>query len=823
MATLVSKATGNFTAAGTWGVGEAGASAIQTTRSANTNTTTSYVYSSAFTVTNLDVIDGVVLYGRRLNTTGTVTIAISEDNGVTATREITVNASDLSADDSTHFFLFPSTLTGDGGTDYKIGIKASDAANATFYRDGTAGNWFRIPRITTTAAPGAADLLYINGELTGAGTGNSFTVTMDNTASTTFGTTTATSSVGVGVRGTLLWGTAASTAYLLKVAGLVNIFGGGTWQQGTAGTPMPSTSSATLSFDCTANVDSGLEVQNGGVFESRGATKTVVSTLLTADEAAAATVIDVASTSGWLVSDTLGFASTTRTFSQYESKVILTVDSGVQVTLTAGLTNAHSGTAPTQAEVINLTRNVVITGESATLQGYINIKATASFTSAYTEIAFMGSSTAAKRGIDTATTSGTFSMSFNSIHDFRVGNAYFLNDTGAKTGTWTVDNCVFFKTNQLFMQLATSSTGWTFTNNTLMGADNGGGGSVFINNGAIGTFNNNKLSSCNDTAITYNNRSAFTSFSGNSAHSCASFGLILDPGGVLENLTITSFTAWRNNGGGISLDGSASLYVSLRATTITLFGNLTTNLSLRDSGIHVDEIWDTLVSSGDSTFSTTNGIAWATAGGTFEGRFRNCTFGVVSGIKTAHTTDFGVPTDTPMQIVFENCNLASGNPIGSQTNLKTGSYLAHQKWQQTANSHRTYFRTGTITIDTAIFNSATPSERLTPNNASVKMQSGVYRRTVNSGSSVTFSAPIRKSSAGDGAEYNGAQPRLMLRANPALGVMSDTVLATYTAGFGSWNTISGATASATDHGVFEVYVDCDGTAGWINIDDISGV
>ena len=74
---------------------------------------------------------------------------------------------------------------------------------------------------------------------------------------------------------------------------------------------------------------------------------------------------------------------------------------------------------------------------------------------------------------------------------------------------------------------------------------------------------------------------------------------------------------------------------------------------------------------------------------------------------------------------------------------------------------------------------------------------------------------------GDGAAYNGNQPRLIVRRNDAIGITSDTVLATYSAGTGSWNQLSGTTAAFSDDGVAEVIVDCDGTAGWTNIDDWS--
>ena len=87
-----------------------------------------------------------------VTSSGTVSVALSDDGGVTATREVTVNATDLPTSAGWVFFKFASTLTLDGGVDYKVGVKSSVAANATFYRDATAGNWARYLRLTTAAA-----------------------------------------------------------------------------------------------------------------------------------------------------------------------------------------------------------------------------------------------------------------------------------------------------------------------------------------------------------------------------------------------------------------------------------------------------------------------------------------------------------------------------------------------------------------------------------------------------------------------------------------------------------------------------------------------
>jgi hypothetical protein len=90
---------------------------------------------------------------------------------------------------------------------------------------------------------------------------------------------------------------------------------------------------------------------------------------------------------------------------------------------------------------------------------------------------------------------------------------------------------------------------------------------------------------------------------------------------------------------------------------------------------------------------------------------------------------------------------------------------------------------------------------------------------VDDGGTITINAYVRKSATGDGAAYNGNQPRLIVRANPVAGITTDTVLDTMTVGTGTWEQLTGTTAAVDADGALEFYVDCDGTAGWINVDD----
>jgi hypothetical protein len=75
--------------------------------------------------------------------------------------------------------------------------------------------------------------------------------------------------------------------------------------------------------------------------------------------------------------------------------------------------------------------------------------------------------------------------------------------------------------------------------------------------------------------------------------------------------------------------------------------------------------------------------------------------------------------------------------------------------------------------------------------------------------------------------YTGDVPRLQARSNPAMGVQSDTVLATLgSPTAGTWGQLCGTLPSAPMDGVFEVFVDVDETAtsnpnGYVNITDWS--
>ena len=172
-------------------------------------------------------------------------------------------------------------------------------------------------------------------------------------------------------------------------------------------------------------------------------------------------------------------------------------------------------------------------------------------------------------------------------------------------------------------------------------------------------------------------------------------------------------------------------------------------------------------------------------------------------------------------ITLNNTILGAATEVLNPDQLSTTGFIKSSKHDQTEGAFKSWFQGGIVERDTTIFNTAAPSERLTPSSASIKLASGSRVVAVDDLGTVTINAYVRKSVVGDGAAYNGNQPRLIVKANPACGINTDTVLATMSAAAGSWQQLTGTTAAVDADGALEFYVDCDGTAGWVNVDDWS--
>jgi hypothetical protein len=523
--------------------------------------------------------------------------------------------------------------------------------------------------------------------------------------------------------------------------------------------------------------------------------------------------LTIADDTGWKSGDVIAIASTTRNNYECES-LLMSADAGASsIVCSVAPMFAHSGTSPTQAEIILLTRNVKIRSTSATLMAYCFFDTTATVDIDWAEFYYLGENAGNKRGIEVATTTGSFLMQFSSIHDcedmgFYVAGASANNITFSSNAMW---NCA--STIGPAINVSSATTGVPVLDSNIIMRTLNSNCVTLLDSGL--TFTNNTLVGATQSGVAFAEASApLGTFTGNVAHSTGNLGFSTTTG---MSGTISGGASWRNTGTGISL---TSTPIDLIVDGMALFGNTTQNISFGAG----DTTLKNLTVSGDTTFPTTSGIIFTS---TNAGRLiiDNCDFGTASGIKTAHTQDINVSVVTATQTIMRNTKLASSTEVATPSNLRSGGFVSSQKHDQTAGNHVFWLVSGKGQTDTTFYNTASPSIRLTPTSATVKMESAPKDRgmqvAVASGATATVSVYIRKSAAGDGTAYSGNQPRLIQRANPALGQDSDVVLATYSGGTGSWAQISGTTSTATDDGCWEIVVDADGTAGWINVDDFA--
>jgi hypothetical protein len=226
---------------------------------------------------------------------------------------------------------------------------------------------------------------------------------------------------------------------------------------------------------------------------------------------------------------------------------------------------------------------------------------------------------------------------------------------------------------------------------------------------------------------------------------------------------------------------------------------------------------------GGTTVVSTRGMVLSTL---FDAVLKNCTFGTG---QTNSFADVVINANTyDKKILFENCLFNSTTKFSTLTNLVSNEFVKLQRYQQTNNNNYIYTRAGNASqYDGVIYKTGTASTRLIPLSTTFKHTSPVKIMPVASGQSPTVSVWVRKSSVSDasGANYNGAQPRLMLGYSPSVFNYtgnSDQVLTTMSSSLGTWEQLTATIPyTAISNGGFEIYVDCDGTTGWINVDDWS--
>lgn len=810
MATLVSKTNGDFTAAGTWALCDP--TSELDSESNSTTTSTSATASQSFTpgAITIDAI-AVKLLSRSASPTGTFTIDLYNATAaaVVVNTTVTVNITDLPQRGGWVFFPTNGSVLLLAATNYQVRVLSSASGQVTLYRNATANNWSRQLRTTTTQAPVATDKIIVCGEHTGAGTGNNFTVTMNSTATTSYGLTTYPQSVHISKRGTLQFGAAASTAYYLRVQGFVSVKEGGTLNIGTVGTPIPSTSSAILEFDATAGANSGLFV-DAGTFTAQGSALTYDRAYLAADASVGATSLTSDVSTGWILGDEIGIFPTARVGSETDLRALTANAVGTTLAV-AATTYAHSGTGVYAGELVNLTRNVKIRGISSTLTGFVYCNNEAQTDCDWVEFKWLGhNSTANRRGVTTdQNTSGSANFNRCSFHSFASGNSVGVMTGTGQIANLTVQNCVLFNTGFINIYLSSANT-LSAPNMTIDGCWMAGSSSYGILTALPNiTFTNNRVSAVN-ICVYFNYGSqgytnALGTIANNTVHSGGSGGgfymLNSGPGQVTNTIArrIASYGTYLAGCSDVIMDGVVSDGCS-------------------SGGIYLDSnircILTNVSCNGGAGFSTAYGVYMS--GVNVKCAIVNASFGNAVTHTSGDVVFTGMPTSGG--VTFMNATFSSPTELSTNGAYSYGVEYSAQRYQGVAGSNRRVRWEGTLRRDTTITDVAPSSVRLTPTRSDFKLRGEPILVSVQSGQACTISVNVRKSVAGDGTAYNGSQPRLVVLANPSAGIQTNAVVATASGSAGVWETISGSTATVSEDCVLEFVVDCDGTQGWVNYD-----
>lgn len=849
MASLLAAQTGNFTSASTWKLVDA---TSELDSNVNIMDIANGAGSSSPTFTpGAITVDGVALKLWTIpNASGTLAVTLRNSTDAVDVTTVTINVTDLprAASGSPNtagwvLFKFSADQTLIAGKAYLIRATCSVNGAVQLLRNGTAGNFCRKLRTTTTQAPAANDHLVISDEFTSAGVQTDITVTMDNTSTTSFGPVVAAAPApleGIVVSGkaSLIWGTASATNYYLRWKGRLLVAGGGTVSVGTSGARIPSDSTAILETACVANNDSNIFLFAGGTLNMYGPVKTSTRTTLTNTLAASGTSITVASTADWENGDELCFSASGPNVSTatHEKKTVSVVGSPTTATI-APASNAHTVTAQHVCYVGNLTRRVKFRNQNSSFGTSIYHDINAVLNMDYVE--FLNYADAVSFGAGLYLNGyGAISITNCSMH-VPVSAYTSVQITGNTRNYVFSGNVVYLNNSNALFQIDGANgvgTSRVTSDNYLIGMA-GFNCTCPVAIADIEEFRGNVVSSKNNGGGSFALRLVFnvnmeiveSRFADNVVTSSGAAGLCIDSNtgsagrylwGVFKNATVVECA-----GNGIGPYNNPIGCENLWFKTLKAYGcanGFAIGLSCHGSILMTD--YTAAGTTGHNQASAINMNSAYKCDITIDGG----SFGVATGSAIAHSTgDIRFTYSSGQHVLkLRNVNLASTTKIaGLQTSPDSSlsaAVLCHN-YNLTPGDHRSFFRFSTITGDSVIFRTAAPSERITPLTATMKSLSGERQATVSNGGTRTISVYVRKSVVGDagGANYNGNQPRLIVRMYGPTGVTSDTVLATMSAAGGTWQQLSGTTIAAINDGVFKFFVDCDGTAGWINVDDIT--
>lgn len=833
MAYRVATADGNLTTAGTWGAVDA--TSLLDSQAGNSVLSTTPTGAAAGVTPGAITIDAIAvkIASRAASPTGTMTIVLRNvtDGADVAGTSVTINVSDIPDEVGTPsntfsgcsigWFLFklaaPVLLV--AGKAYNVRASTSSSNMVNLFRDATASNWSRMLRTATTGAPAAGDSMFVLGEWTAAATKTDRVVTMDSLIGTDYGGgSLVLASLGVGKGGTFQYGSTAATNYAFRISGVIQVWLEGIFTIGTVATPIPRDSTAALELDSGTDGDFGIVSYGTFIAQglSRTAAKNITYCMLNTDEAAGQTVLGVDTDTGWLNGDEIAVATTTQTRDQGETATLSGDAAATTITITAGLAAAHGGNATTkvQAEVVLLTRNVRIQGVTTGVTGYVTFMAGTVDVDWCLFRYISGAQGSLKGGVTVNAALTSFGWNYNAHRDADSAVAFDVLGGSAIS----LANTHFWRFTSSGIVTDSGLTGFALTlTDVTISADNTASsiGLSILGPDTLVRGTRVVISGCGSGAVSLGNVNGIDFVCDDlNLHGNGGSTVAITSQGSLR-MRLLRPIIWRNAPGGIRL---IDLF-DVEIVSGILFGNGGSyNVQLEADGIFraVGSSFD-----GDASFATPTGLSLSGAV-TATVRLENCTFGATVAHSSADIGGTLTANASRFDIILINTVLSSGTEFSTSllAAMHSASSIRYQRVDGATNVHKTvYPRLGTVAYETTTYRTAAPSEKLTPSGATAnfKLRSAVKRAPIAATKTLTVSVYVQK----DGS-YTGSAPRLIARANPALGYDSDTVLDTLSVGSGVWEQLTGTTTPvAEETGVMEFYVDCDGSAGNVYVDDWS--
>lgn len=190
---------------------------------------------------------------------------------------------------------------------------------------------------------------------------------------------------------------------------------------------------------------------------------------------------------------------------------------------------------------------------------------------------------------------------------------------------------------------------------------------------------------------------------------------------------------------------------------------------------------------------------------------------IIKKLVTADNDGYGVTLKRSGQIFVKDWEFNESTPVYFDPYaVSLYQVFTSQNHDNTAGNEVIFTPTGTIQSETTIRHTASGlSWKMTPNNTEDKLEiiPRHFKSFVEANKEITLSVYVRKDSS-----YNGNAPRLVLRGGVLTGITND-VIDSLSVAADNWEQLI-VTATPTEEGFIEFYVDCDGDAGSIYVDDI---